>query len=70
MPFQMLPRFGLCEAVTRTLPAGPVEDLAAVFMAHGDSIVLKLDVRIGSYHEPALPDHWQHMAGFWVRALA
>ncbi|WFP50543.1 condensation domain-containing protein [Methylomonas sp. EFPC3] len=70
MPFQAPTRFGPCEAMTRTLAAGPVEDLAAVFMARGDVIVLDLDGRIENYDEPALRDHWQHIVGFLAQILA
>lgn len=69
MPFEPPSRFGPCRAYTRTLAAGPVEDLAAVFMARGDAIILDLDGRPENYDDVTLRIHWQRIAAFLARAL-
>jgi enterobactin synthetase component F len=69
MPFEPPSRFGPCRAHTRTLAAGPVEDLAAVFMARGNAIVLDLDGRPENYDDVTLRIHWQRIAAFLARAL-
>ncbi|MBD9356114.1 condensation domain-containing protein [Methylomonas albis] len=69
MPFEPPSRFGPCTAKTYTLAAGPVEDLAAIFMARGDSIVLDLDGRAENYDAPTLRAHWNGISDFLAQAL-
>lgn len=69
MPFEPPSRFGPCRALTHTLAAGPVEDLAAVFMARGDTIVLDLDGREENYDESTLRRHWLGITDYLAQAL-
>lgn len=69
MPFEPPTRFGPCRARTHTLAAGPVEDLAAVFMIRGNAIVLDLDGREENYDENTLRAHWRGISDFLAQAL-
>ncbi|MCQ8119961.1 condensation domain-containing protein [Methylomonas rosea] len=69
MPFEPPSRFGPCLAHTHTLAAGPVEDLAVVFMTRGDAIVLDLDGREENYDDSTLRAHWYGIIDFLAQAL-
>jgi enterobactin synthetase component F len=69
MPFESPARFGACRAHTRTLAAGPVEDLAAIFTARGDAIDFDLDGRPQNYDDTTLRAHHQRISDFLTTAL-
>lgn len=69
MPFEHPSRFGDCTATTRILAAGPVEDLAAIFVARGEAIGFDLDGRPQNYSAAELAAHWQAFAAFLQRWL-
>lgn len=70
MPFESPSSFGPCRARTQVLAAGPVEDLAAIFMARGEAIDFDLDGRPQNYSVDELRGHWQGFADFLRNAVA
>jgi hypothetical protein len=64
MPFEHPSRFGDCRAQTRILAAGPVEDLAAIFIARADDIGFDLDGRPQNYTPAELATHWSGFGDF------
>lgn len=70
MPFESPSAFGPCRARTQVLAAGPVEDLAAIFMARGEAIDFDLDGRPQNYSRDELRAHWRGFADFLSCALA
>ena len=69
MPFEHPGHYGQASASTRILAGGPVEDLAAIFVARGDAIGFDLDGRPQNYGAEELSRHWQNFVAFLQRWL-
>ncbi|WP_366946414.1 condensation domain-containing protein [Nevskia sp.] len=65
MPFGHPEKLGPCRLGTRILAAGPVEDLAAIFVPQANSIGFDLDGRAENYSAAELAAHSQRFAEFF-----
>ena len=64
MPFGHPGQLGPCRLSTRILAAGPVEDLAAIFVPRGETIGFDLDGRAENYTAAELAAHAQRFVAF------